>query len=187
MSDAASGGTAKQGAHAQSALPGGHPRNPQSVVGTARRKVDATAKVTGETKFADDLALPRMLWCKLLRSREPHARIVRIDTSRAERHPGVVAVLTGRDLPIPFGILPISQDEHALCPDRVRFVGDPVAAVAALDEETAWDACRAIEVEYEPLATIGSVHEAAANDAPRIHDYGVRGNVHRLENLEFGD
>ena len=111
--------------HSQSAV-----RNPQSVIGTARRKVDATAKVTGETKFADDLSLPRMLWCKLLRSREPHARIVRIDTSRAERHPGVVAVLTGRDLPIPFGILPISQDEHALCPDHVRFVGDPVAAVA---------------------------------------------------------
>ncbi|HEU5184067.1 MAG TPA: hypothetical protein VFU01_05845, partial [Gemmatimonadaceae bacterium] len=124
-------------------------RVPHSVVGTPRRKVDAAAKVTGETRFADDLSLPRMLWCKLLRSREPHARIVRIDTSRAEKHPGVVAVLTGRDLPIPFGILPISQDEHALCPDRVRFVGDPVAAVAAIDEDTAADACNLIEVEYE--------------------------------------
>ncbi|HET6701663.1 MAG TPA: hypothetical protein VFH14_07670, partial [Gemmatimonadaceae bacterium] len=157
-------------------------RSPQSVVGTARRKVDATAKVTGETRFADDLSLPRMLWCKLLRSREPHAKIVRIDTSRALRHPGVVAVLTGRDLPIPFGILPISQDEHALCPDRVRFVGDPVAAVAALDEDTAAGACDLIEVEYEKLTPIESVEDAlASGDTPdeHIHDYGDAGNVHK--------
>ena len=165
-------------------------RNPQSVIGTARRKVDATAKVTGETKFADDLSLPRMLWCKLLRSREPHARIVRIDTSRAERHPGVVAVLTGRDLPLPFGILPISQDEHALCPDRVRFVGDPVAAVAAIDEDTAADACNLIEVEYEKLPPIESVEEAlGSGDAPEshLHDYGDAGNVHKHIALEFGN
>ncbi len=167
------------------------PRAPaHSVVGTARRKVDATAKVTGETRFADDLSLPRMLWCKLLRSREPHARIVRIDTSRALRHPGVVAVLTGRDLPIPFGILPISQDEHALCPDRVRFVGDPVAAVAALDEDTAADACDLIDVEYEKLTPIESVEDAlASGDTPdeRIHDYGDAGNVHKHIALEFGN
>ena len=164
-------------------------RNPQSVVGTARRKVDATAKVTGETKFADDLSLPRMLWCKLLRSREPHAKIVRIDTSRAERHPGVIAVLTGRDLPIPFGILPISQDEHALCPDRVRFVGDPVAAVAAIDEDTAAEACDLIEVEYEKLYPIESIEDALADaDTPgaHIHDYGDAGNVHKHIALEFG-
>ena len=167
------------------------PRAPaQSVIGTARRKVDATAKVTGETRFADDLFLPRMLWCKLLRSREPHAKIVRIDTSRALRHPGVVAVLTGRDLPIPFGILPISQDEHALCPDRVRFVGDPVAAVAALDEDAATDACDLIEVEYEKLTPIESVEDAlASGDTPdeRIHDYGDAGNVHKHIALEFGN
>jgi len=165
-------------------------RSPQAVVGTARRKVDATAKVTGETKFADDLALPRMLWCKLLRSREPHARIVRVDTSRAERHPGVVAVLTGRDLPIPFGILPISQDEHALCPDRVRFVGDPIAAVAAIDEDTAADACDLIAVEYERLPPIESVEDAlASGDTPdaHLHDYGDAGNVHKHIALEFGN
>src|SRR5687768_9791254 len=165
-------------------------RSPQAVVGTARRKVDATAKVTGETKFADDLALPRMVWCKLLRSREPHARIVRVDTSRAERHPGVVAVLTGRDLPIPFGILPISQDEHALCPDRVRFVGDPIAAVAAIDEDTAADACDLIAVEYERLPPIESVEDAlASGDTPdaHLHDYGDAGNVHKHIALEFGN
>src|SRR5687767_1309143 len=163
--------------HSQLAVRSSQPdvRSPQAVVGTARRKVDATAKVTGETKFADDLALPRMLWCKLLRSREPHARIVRVDTSRAERHPGVVAVLTGRDLPIPFGILPISQDEHALCPDHVRFVGDPVAAVAAIDEDTAADACDLIEIEYEKLPPIESIEDAldsANTPNALIHDYG---------------
>src|SRR5688572_1690521 len=185
MTDLAKRNSAPQEVGSQSAI-----RSPQSVVGTARRKVDATAKVTGETKFADDLSLPRMLWCKLLRSREPHARIVRLDTSRAEQHPGVVAVLTGRDLPIPFGILPISQDEHALCPDHVRFVGDPVAAVAALDEDTAADACDLIEIEYEKLPPIESIEDAlGSGDTPNalIHDYGDAGNVHKHIALEFGD
>ena len=107
-----------------------------------------------------------MLWCKLLRSPHPHARIVSIDASRAVALPGVEAVITGADLPIPFGILPVSQDEHALCPDVVRFVGDPVAAVAAVDEETALAACGLIDVVYEPLPVIGSVDDAAATPAP---------------------
>jgi len=104
------------------------------VIGKALRKVDAAAKVTGATKFADDLAFPRMLYCKLLRSTQPHARIVSVDASAAGQYPGVHAVLTGKDLPIPFGILPVSQDEHVLCVDKVRFIGDPVAAVAATTE-----------------------------------------------------
>ena len=157
-----------------------------SVVGTPRTKVDAFAKVSGELRFADDLALPRMLHCKLLRSPLPHATIVRIDTSRARQHPGVVAVLTGRDLPIPFGILPISQDEHALCPERVRFVGDPVAAVAALDEDTALEACELIEIEYAPLPAIESVEQAIRTSEPRIHDYGDDGNLHKVIALDFG-
>src|SRR5262249_58851625 len=93
-----------------------------SIIGKPRRRVDARAKVTGQTRFADDLMLPRMLHCKLLRSTVPHARIVRVDGSRALAHPGVHLVLTGRDFPIPYGILPVSQDEHALAIDRVRFV-----------------------------------------------------------------
>ncbi len=156
------------------------------VVGTSPRKVDAAAKVTGELRFADDLALPRMLHCKLLRARLPHARIVRLDTERAAAYPGVVAVMTGDALPIPFGILPISQDEHALCRDVVRFVGDPVAAVAALDEETAAAACDLIEIEYEPLTPIDSVDVAIATRDPLIHDYGDDGNVHKAIALEFG-
>src|SRR6266571_8665852 len=110
---------------------------PVNVIGKPRRRVDARAKVTGQTKFADDIMLPRMVHCKLLRSTVPHARIVRIDASRALAHPGVLLVLTGADLPVPYGILPVSEDEHALAADRVRFVGDPVAAVVARDELTA--------------------------------------------------
>src|SRR6266852_7446267 len=94
------------------------------VIGVPRRRVDARAKVTGQTRFADDIFLPRMALCKLLRSPHPHARIRKIDVSRALAHSGVYLVLTGRDLPIEYGILPVSQDEQALCLDHVRHVGD---------------------------------------------------------------
>src|SRR5262245_518721 len=157
------------------------------VIGKALRKVDAVSKVTGTTKFADDLAFPRMLYCKLLRSTQPHARIVSIDTSAASKLPGVQAVLTGKDLPIPFGILPVSQDEHALCLDKVRFIGDPVAAVAATTEETATAALDVIKVEYEPLKSFASAEAAVEHAEPRIHDYGDAGNLHKLIDLEFGD
>jgi 4-hydroxybenzoyl-CoA reductase alpha subunit len=156
------------------------------VVGRPLPKVDAAAKVAGQTRFADDLFLPRMLHCKILRSKIAHARLVRVDVSRALALPGVVAAATGRDLPIAFGILPVSQDEHALALDRVRFVGDPVAAVAALDEDSALEALEAIEVEYEPLAAVGSIEEAVARPEPRIHDYGDLGNFHKLVSMEFG-
>ncbi|MGH7701566.1 MAG: molybdopterin cofactor-binding domain-containing protein, partial [Gemmatimonadales bacterium] len=157
------------------------------MIGTPRPKVDAVAKCTGQTLFADDLVLPRMLWCKFLRSPHPHAEIKRIDASRARALPGVFAVLTGQDLPIPFGILPVSQDEHALCVGRVRFIGDPVAAVAAADEDTALAALRLIEVDYEPLREIGSVTEAVKHVTPQLHAYADHGNLHKLIHLEFGD
>jgi len=166
---------------------GKRPTTALRVVGTAVRKVDATAKVTGVTRFADDLFLPRMLYAKLLRSPHPHARITRIDTSRAQAVAGVKAVLTGRDLPIPFGILPVSQDEHALARDKVRFVGDPVAGVAAVSEEIATAALDLIDVTYEPLRPITDAEDAVAHPEPRIHDYGDGGNIHKLVNLEFGD
>ena len=105
--------------------------NELNIIGKPRRRVDARAKVTGQTTFADDIVLPRMAYCKLLRSPHPHARIRSISTARALASPGVYLVLTGKDLPIEYGIMPVSQDENALCRDRVRFVGDPVAAVVA--------------------------------------------------------
>ena len=156
-------------------------------IGKPIRKVDARSKVSGLTQFADDLTMPRMLHMKLLRSTKAHAEIGHIDTAKAAALPGVKGILTGKDMPTPFGILPVSQDEHALCPDQARFVGDPIVAIAATEEEIAWDACRLVEIDYRELRTIGGIHEAAANDDPRLHDYGVRGNIHRLENLEFGD
>jgi 4-hydroxybenzoyl-CoA reductase alpha subunit len=158
-----------------------------NVVGKPFRKVDARAKCVGQTKFADDIVLPRMLYCKLLRSHLPHALIKSIDVSKALALPGVFAVVTGKDFPIPYGILPVSQDEHALSVDKVRFIGDPVAAVAAIDEDVAFDAMNLIEVEYEPLETISSIDEAVLIDEPRIHDYGDSGNIHKKVSLEFGN
>jgi 4-hydroxybenzoyl-CoA reductase subunit alpha len=158
-----------------------------NIIGKPFRKVDARAKCVGQTKFADDIVLPRMLFCKILRSHLPHASIKSIDVSKALALPGVFAVVTGKDFPIPYGILPVSQDEHALCVDKVRFIGDPVAAVAAIDEDVAFDAMNLIEVEYEPLNTISTIEEAVLIDEPRIHDYGDSGNVHKKVSLEFGN
>jgi len=157
------------------------------VIGHPRRRVDARAKVTGQTRFADDISLPRMAHCKLLRSPHPHARIRSIDISRAAAHPGVYLVLTGKDLPIEYGILPVSQDEQALCLDHVRYVGDPVAAVIAREELIAFEALDLIRVEYELLTTISNPKEALATPNPRIHDYGDEGNIHKRVALEFGN
>ncbi|MBI3490667.1 MAG: molybdopterin-dependent oxidoreductase, partial [Acidobacteria bacterium] len=157
------------------------------IVGVPRRRVDGRAKVTGQTTFADDVMLPRMLHCKLLRSALPHARLVRVDTTRATALPGVHLVLTGRDFPITYGILPVSQDEYALAGDRVRFVGDPVAAVIARDEQTAFEALDLIDVEYEALRTFADPEDSLAHAEPRIHEYGDSGNIHKLVSLKFGD
>jgi 4-hydroxybenzoyl-CoA reductase subunit alpha len=168
------------------------PENPLTkkrfdTVGKPRRRVDGRAKATGQLRFADDLSAPRMLHCKLLRSPHPHAEIESVDVSRAEKHPGVHLVLTGEQFQVPYGIMPVSQDENALAVGRVRFVGDPVAAVVATDEQTAGAALALIEVKYRPLATVASPEEALANPEPRIHDYGERGNIHRNQAYEFGD
>jgi 4-hydroxybenzoyl-CoA reductase subunit alpha len=157
------------------------------VIGHARRRVDARAKVTGQTRFADDISLPRMAHCKLLRSPHPHARIRSIDVSRAAAYPGVYLVLTGKDLPIEYGILPVSQDEQALCLDHVRHVGDPVAAVVAREELIAYEALDLITIDYEILTTIANPEEALATPSPRIHDYGDEGNIHKRVALEFGN
>jgi 4-hydroxybenzoyl-CoA reductase subunit alpha len=159
------------------------------VIGRPWRRVDGPGKTTGETVYADDLFLPRMLHARLLRSHLPHARIRKLDTGPARAIPGVAAVITGDDLPVKFGIMPSSQDEEALCRDKVRYVGDPIAAVAAVDEATAERACEAIEVEYEPLAPIMSIEEALAETAVRVQEYGdgPAPNVHKNVSLEFGD
>ena len=158
-----------------------------NVVGKPRRRVDGRAKVTGQTRFADDFALPRMVHLKLLRSPHAHALIESLDVARAQAHPGVHLVLTGKDFPVTFGILPVTQDEYALAPEHVRYVGDPVAGVVARDEQTATEALDLIEVRYRPLEPIATPEEALAKPEPRIHAYGERGNIHRLQAFQFGD
>src|SRR5215468_3747662 len=118
-----------------------------------------------------------MAHCRLLRSPHPHAHIRKIDVSRAMAHPGVYLVLTGKDLPIQYGILPVSQDERALCVDHVRHVGDPIAAVVAREELIAFEALDLIEVDYEILPTVSNPEEALATPEPRIHEYSEAGNV----------
>ena len=157
------------------------------VLGKPRRRVDGRAKVTGQTRFADDIALPRMLHMKLLRSPHPHALIEEIETEKAKAYAGVHLVLTGKDFPVTFGILPVSQDEYPLAPEHVRYVGDPVAAVVAKDEQTAAEALDLISVRYKPLKTISDPQEALDNAEPRIHAYSELGNIHRLQAFEFGD
>lgn len=157
------------------------------IVGTSFRRVDGVAKVTGRTRFADDLSFPRMVFMKLYRSPVPHARIRSVDCSLALVRSKVLAVLMGAEMPVPFGILPVSQDEHALCIDKVRFVGDPIVAVAALTEDAAADALRDISVEFEPLETIASIDEATRPTSEPIHSYGDDGNFHKKISMEFGD
>ena len=111
-----------------------------SRLGRRSRRVDGHRKSTGSEIYTDDIVLPGMLHGKILRSPHPHARIVAIDTSDAEAIPGVQSVITGRDMPLAYGIIPWTRDEHALAFDKVRFVGDAVAAVAAVDEDTANEA-----------------------------------------------
>ncbi len=158
------------------------------VIGRPLPKVDAVAKVTGVAMYADDMLPARTLHCRILRSPHPHARILSVDVSAARRLPGVKAVITGRDLPVRFGIMPVTQDEAALEDHKVRYVGDPVAAVAAVDEETAAAACDAIRVEYEVLAPVTSIEAALAEpkDEP-IQPYGGPNNIHKLVAHEFGD
>ncbi len=128
-----------------------------------------------------------MVHCRLLRSTHPHARIAAVDTAKAQQVDGVHLVLTGDAFPIAYGILPVSHDEHALCRDKVRFVGDPVAAVIARDEATAERAVNLIDVSYEPLRTFATPIESLEHDEPRIHEYGDHGNVHKAVALQFGD
>ena len=166
--------------------PKARPEKEYRLVGTAFRRVDGHAKVTGQTQFADDLHFPRMAHVKLVRSTVPHGRIKNIDLSAALAMDGVLGTLIGTELPNPFGILPVSEDEHALAVETVRFVGDPVAAVAAVTEDIAHAAALAVKVEYETLPTISNFNEALTTPEPQIHDYADEGNIHKKVSLKFG-
>jgi len=159
-----------------------------SIVGKSMPKVDSFTRVTGQDKFADDIFLANMLYGKMLRSTHAHAHIKKIDTTKARSIPGVIAIATGADIPVRYGILPSSPDETVMAIDTVRYVGDPIACVVADDELTAEEALALIEVDYEPLPAIMSIDEALRTDLPQIHPNPRRtNNIHKEVHLEFGD
>ena len=172
------------------AWPGGRANAPGGefhVIGKRNRKVEGLAKVTGRAIYADDIALPRMLHAKLLRSPHAHARIRSIDVSAARALPGVHAIITGKDLPGYYGIIPWTEDEQALCEEKARYVGDAVAALAAESELIAEEALKLIRVEYEVLPAITSIEEALARPENRVNEKSKEGNISKHVRLEFGD
>lgn len=158
-------------------------------VGRSIPRLDAADKATGKAKYTADYYFPGMLYGRILGSTIAHGRIKRIDTSKAEALPGVVCVITGKDVPdVKYGVSPARYDEYVLAKDKVRYVGDEVAAVAAVDEETADRAKDLIEVEYEQLPSVFSPKEAVADGAPQIHeDARFKNNINTKVDHHFGD
>jgi len=157
-----------------------------SIIGKPIAMVDAAGKTTGAGKYTDDLSVPGMLIGKILHSPHSHARIKHIDTIRAGKLDGVVAVVIGSDAPNPYGILPVGHDEHALATDKVRYVGDNVACVAAVGEATAERALELIDVEYEILPAYFDPEEAMKAERDLIHDnkpHNIEKDYHHI----FGD
>jgi 4-hydroxybenzoyl-CoA reductase subunit alpha len=161
--------------------------NKFSIVGKALPMIDAWEKVTGKAKYTDDLNLPMTLCGKILRSPYPHAKILNIDISKAKKLKGVKAIITGKDIPNKkYGIVPKAQDEYALAIDKVRYIGDEVAAVAAVDEDTAEEAIELIRVDYEILPPVFNPEESMKDTAPRIHE-GLKNNISATIWKEFGN
>ncbi|HEY3360190.1 MAG TPA: molybdopterin cofactor-binding domain-containing protein [Polyangia bacterium] len=160
------------------------------VIGQGVPRREAWAKATGAAQYTDDLTLPGMLHGKLLRSTVPHARLRHVDVSRARALPGVAAVLTGADLPrVRYGnwrLFPATQDEVALASDAVRFIGDEIAAVCAVDRDTAEEALGLIRVDYEALPAVFDLDAALAAGAPALHAE-TPGNVSVTRSIAYGD
>lgn len=158
-----------------------------STVGKSLPRVDAAEKVTGMAKFTGDYYFENMLHGKILHSPLAHGRIKKIDTTKAEALRGVKLVLTGKDIPdITYGVSPARYDEHVLAKDRVRYVGDEVAAVIAVDEETAEKVLELIEVEYDELPAVFSPKEAIKEGAPQLHER-YKNNINTHVDHHFGD
>jgi CO/xanthine dehydrogenase Mo-binding subunit len=142
---------------------------PASVIGAAVGRVEGADKVSGQATYGADVHFPDTLWGKILRSPYPHARIVRIDTTKAWQVPGVKAIVTGKDEPEHYQGKSI-RDIPVLCWDKVRYIGDKVAAVAAESRDAAEEAINLIDVEYEELPAVFDVIEAMKPGAPVLHD-----------------
>ena len=157
------------------------------VLGSRAPRLDAPAKATGQALYTDDIVKPGMLHAAILRSPLAHARILNIDTSRARALPGVKAVLTPEQTPDTwFGVSPARYDERVLCREKALYVGDEIAAVAAIDRDTAREALELIEVDYEPLEVVFDARQALAEGAPQIHPL-YPGNLNAEVHQEFGD
>lgn len=137
-------------------------------VGKGLPRIDAFEKITGMAKFVADMEVPGMLYGKFLRSPHAHARILSIDLKRAEKHPEVVAVITGQAFPYRMGLY--VRDKMVLAKDKVRWAGEPVAAVAAESEEASEEAIELIDVKYELLPPVFDVNEALKTGAPLVHE-----------------
>jgi 4-hydroxybenzoyl-CoA reductase subunit alpha len=157
-----------------------------SIIGKPTAMVDAAEKTTGAGKYTDDLSVPGMLVGKILHSPYPHAQIKGIDTSRAQRLEGVVAVVVGKDAPNPYGILPVGHDEHALALDKVRYVGDNVACVVAISEAIAEKSLELIDVDYEVLPAYFDPEESMKASSDLIHD-NKPNNLEKDYHHVFGD
>ena len=159
-----------------------------SYIGKSVPRVDGPEKVTGKAMFTLDLQLPKMLHGRLLGSPLPHARIKNIDTSRAERLPGVKLIMTHKDIPegVEWGVVPVCYDQRPLASDKVRHVGDSVVAVVATSEDIAVEALDLIDVDYEELPAVFDPREAMQEGAPVIHDR-YPDNVAFVKHMEFGD
>jgi 4-hydroxybenzoyl-CoA reductase alpha subunit len=157
------------------------------VINTRAARIDAPDKATGRAVFIDDMSMPGMLYGALLQSPHAHARIRGIDTSAARRLPGVKAVVTWEEAGlVRFGVSPARYDETLFCHDKVRHIGDNVAAVAAVDLETALEAVSLIKVDYEELPAVFTLEEALAETAPLLHEEYAR-NISAEVHNEFGD
>ena len=158
-----------------------------TLIGKRLPRVDALEKVTGDARFAADFSLPGQLWLKLLRSPHPHAKILSIDAGRALALPGVKGVVTGKDFNgWKWGWMPRTRDESPLAVDKVRYYGEAVAGVCAVDEETAEEACELIRVEYEELPGVFDAEQAMKDDAPRVHDYAPNNRSGEFH-MNYGD
>jgi 4-hydroxybenzoyl-CoA reductase subunit alpha len=161
--------------------------NKLDVVGKREPMLDAFDKATGRARFTDDLTLPEMLFGKILRSPYAHAKILHVDLSKAEKVPGVKGAISGRDIPKKkYGIVPMAKDEYALAIDKVRYIGDEVAAVVATSLDAAEEAISKIQVDYEELPAVYDPIEAMKPGAPAIHSE-VPNNVSASIRKEFGN
>lgn len=160
------------------------------MVGQGRPYIEARKKVEGKADYADDLKIKNSLHCSFLRSTHSHARILNIDTSNAKQIPGVRLILTGSELPVKFGVLPISQDETAMAVEKTRYTGEIVAAVIADNVEIAKQACALIKVQYEPLYAFFNMEESCEDigEKEKIHAHvKFNNNIHKKAELRFGD